>query len=97
MRNIFSSHTEYCNIHGLIENLSLGVPLKIVETIYSEFKNIKGINSKIDDKQFRHLYKQMYINQQSESNTVAPFLSDEDLNRMSDHVFQTYDFDGSGY
>jgi hypothetical protein len=37
----------------------------------------------------------MYLNAQTE-NQIAPFITDHDLDKMSDHVFETYDFDGSG-
>jgi hypothetical protein len=37
----------------------------------------------------------MYLNAQTE-NSIAPFITDHDLDKMSDHVFETYDFDGSG-
>jgi len=37
----------------------------------------------------------MYLNAQTE-NKIAPFITDHDLDKMSDHVFETYDFDGSG-
>ncbi|CAF3635401.1 unnamed protein product, partial [Rotaria sp. Silwood2] len=28
--------------------------------------------------------------------TVAPFITDQDLNKMSDHIFEIYDYDASG-
>ncbi|UJR24491.1 hypothetical protein I4U23_005866 [Adineta vaga] len=71
------------------------VPLTTVEQIYKEFQHITGTNNKMDKKQFRHLYKQMYISAQSRTNT-APFIKDHDLDKMSDHVFEIYDSDGSG-
>lgn len=49
----------------------------------------------MDKKEFRRLYKTMYMANQT-GNNVAPFLTDHDLDKMSDHVFETYDFDGSG-
>ncbi len=72
--------------------VSLGIPLSTVEQIYKEFLFSTGNENKMDKKQFRSLYKQMYSNNQ---NTLS-FLSDEDLNKMSDHVFHIYDFDGTG-
>ncbi|CAF1261322.1 unnamed protein product [Adineta steineri] len=72
-----------------------GVPLSTVETIYKDFRTVTGENNKMEKKEFRHLYKQMYQSSQS-GNNVAPFLTDHDLDKMSDHVFETYDFDGSG-
>jgi len=71
-----------------------GVPLTMVEKIYKDFIAATGNHNRMDKKEFRRLYKEMYISGQS-GNNVAPFLSDHDLDKMSDHVFETYD-DGSG-
>jgi hypothetical protein len=49
----------------------------------------------MDNKEFRRLYKEMYLSGQN-GNNLAPFLTDHELDKMSDHVFETYDFDGSG-
>ncbi|UJR34856.1 hypothetical protein I4U23_027635 [Adineta vaga] len=72
-----------------------GVPLPTVEKIYKDFQNVTGKNNKMDKKEFRQLYKEMYLNVQN-GNNIAPFLTDHDLDKISDHVFETYDFDGSG-
>jgi len=72
-----------------------GVPLPTVENIYKEFVAVAGPDNKMDKKEFRRLYKQMYMSSQT-GNNVAPFLSDHDLDKMSDHVLETYDFDASG-
>jgi hypothetical protein len=50
----------------------------------------------MDKKEFRRLYKEMYMSSQT-SNNAAPFITEHDLDKMSDHVFENYDFDGSGY
>jgi len=67
----------------------------MVEKIYKDFITGTGQNNRMDKKEFRRLYKEMYISSQT-GNNIAPFLTDNDLDKMSDHVFETYDFDGSG-
>ncbi len=67
----------------------------MVEKIYKDFITGTGQNNRMDKKEFRRLYKEMYISSQN-GNNIAPFLTDNDLDKMSDHVFETYDFDGSG-
>ncbi|CAF1348521.1 unnamed protein product [Rotaria sp. Silwood1] len=37
----------------------------------------------------------MYMSQQL-NNTVAPFLTDQDLNKMFHYIFELYDYDASG-
>ena len=73
-----------------------GIPLTTVEKIYDNFISTTGNNNKMDKKEFRRLYKELYLSGQN-GNNVAPFLTDHDLEKMSDHVFETYDFDGSGW
>ncbi len=75
--------------------INLGVSLTTVEKIYQNFISITGNNNRMDKNEFRRLYKEMYLNGQN-GNNVAPFITDHDLNKMSDHVFETYDFDASG-
>ncbi|CAF1137247.1 unnamed protein product [Adineta ricciae] len=75
--------------------IQYSVPLPTVEKIYKDFQEVTLKNNKMDKKEFRQLYKEMYLSSQH-GNNVAPFLSDHDLDKMSDHVFETYDFDGSG-
>ncbi|UJR18621.1 hypothetical protein I4U23_005529 [Adineta vaga] len=72
-----------------------GVPLATAEKIYKDFQTVTDRHNKMDKREFRRLYKEMYLGSQS-GNNIAPFLSDHDLDKMSDHVFETYDFDGSG-
>ncbi|CAF1059703.1 unnamed protein product [Rotaria sp. Silwood1] len=71
------------------------IPLTTVEKIYKDFLINTGNTNKMDKDEFRHLYKQMYISGQSQNNRI-PFITDHDLNKMSDHVFELYDYDGSG-
>ncbi|CAF3908383.1 unnamed protein product, partial [Rotaria sp. Silwood1] len=70
------------------------IPLITVENIYKDFMKATGNTNKMDKNEFRRLYKQMYISQQS-NNTVVSFLTDQDLNKMSDHIFEIYDYDAS--
>ncbi|CAF5058146.1 unnamed protein product, partial [Rotaria sp. Silwood1] len=71
------------------------IPLITVENIYKDFMKATGNTNKMDKNEFRRLYKQMYISQQS-NNTVVSFLTDQDLNKMSDHILEIYDYDASG-
>ncbi|CAF1023357.1 unnamed protein product [Rotaria sordida] len=71
------------------------IPLPTVENIYKDFITATGNTNKMDKNEFRRLYKQMYMNCQY-GNTPAPFLNDHDIEKMSDHVFEIYDYDGSG-
>jgi hypothetical protein len=95
---------EFSNMAGELFNnlfylnnylLNLGVPLATVEKIYKDFKAATGVHNRMDKNEFRRLYKEMYMNGQS-GNNAAPFITDHDLDKMSDHVFEDYDFDGSG-
>lgn len=69
--------------------------MKTVEDIYKEFMTLTNNKNKMDKKEFRRLYKQMYLNNQH-GNNVAPFFSDQDLDKMSDHIFEIYDIEGAG-
>ena len=76
-------------------SMYLGVPLSIVEKIYKEFIMVTKDENKMEKKEFRRLYKEMYMNSQT-GNDVLSFFSEHDLDKMSDHVFETYDSDGTG-
>ncbi|CAF4779431.1 unnamed protein product, partial [Rotaria sp. Silwood2] len=65
------------------------IPLITVENIYKDFMKATGNTNRMDKNEFRRLYKEMYMSQQS-NNNIAPFLTDHDLNKMSDHVFEIY-------
>ncbi len=75
--------------------MNLGVPLATGEKIYKDFKAVTGSHNRMDKKEFRRLYKEMYMSSQT-GNNAAPFITEHDLDKMSDHVFEDYDFDGSG-
>ncbi len=70
----------------------------MVKKIYKEFVTVTQHDNKIDKKEFRRLYKKMYINSQSSSlpSGLPPLHSEHHLNKMADHVFETYDFEGTG-
>lgn len=70
----------------------------MVEKIYKDFSTISEDDKTIDKKEFRRLYKKMYINSHSSSlpSALPPFFTEHELNKMSDHVFETYDYDETG-
>ena len=70
----------------------------MVEKIHEEFATTTGNDNKMDKREFRHLYKKMFINTQASSlpSALPPMFSENELNRLSDYVFETYDFDGTG-
>ncbi len=69
----------------------------MVEKIHKDFLSATADDNKMDKKEFRRLYKEMYINSHATIIPSAiPFFTEHDLKKMSDHVFETYDFDGSG-
>ncbi len=78
--------------------MNLGIRLSMVKKIYKDFLTVTGDDNKIDKKEFRRLFKKMYINSQASSlpSALPPFFTEHKLNKMSDHVFETYDFDGTG-
>jgi Ca2+-binding EF-hand superfamily protein len=78
--------------------MDLGVPLSMIKKIYKDFVTVTQNDNKIDKTEFRRLYKKMYVNSQASSlpSGLPPFHTEHDLNKMSDHVFETYDFDGTG-
>ena len=52
----------------------------------------------MDKKEFRRLYKELYFSNKSTSgDPVGPnVLTDHDLEKLSDRVFQAFDGDGTG-
>jgi hypothetical protein len=60
--------------------------------------NATGYDNKMDKREFRRLYKRLLINNQSTSlpSALPPMFSEGDLDKLSDYVFETYDFDGTG-
>ena len=75
-----------------------GIPLPMVKKIHKDFDTVTLHDNAIDKREFRRLYKKMYINSKSSSlpSGLPPFFTERELNRMSDDVFETYDFEGAG-
>ncbi|CAF4113047.1 unnamed protein product [Adineta steineri] len=75
-----------------------GVTLPLVKNIHKDFVTATGNDNRMNKIEFRHLYKKMYINTEyiSFSGDLPSMFSEEDLNKMSDYVFETYDFEGTG-
>lgn len=78
--------------------MNLGVPLDIVKKISKDFSSATGNDDNIDKTEFRRLFKRMYIDSQSSSlpSALPPFFSTHELNKMADHVFETYDYEETG-
>jgi len=72
-----------------------GVPKATVEKLYQEFAVSSGKDNKMDKKEFRRLYKELYTSGHTGS-TLPAALSEHDLEKMSDRVFKAFDADGSG-
>ena len=74
------------------------MPLPTVEKIHKDFATTTGNDNRMDKREFRHLYKKMYVNSQPSSlpSALPPLFNEDELNKLSDYVFDTYDFDGAG-
>jgi len=72
-----------------------GIPRATVEKLYQEFITTAGKNGKLDKKEFRRLYKELYTSGQTGS-SVPAVISEHDLEKMSDRVFKAFDAEGSG-
>ncbi|UJR09842.1 hypothetical protein I4U23_014067 [Adineta vaga] len=77
------------------------IPRDKVDALYQEFITSSGKDNLMDKKEFRRLYKEMYMNRQATSveqtGPSAPAMwSEHDLNKMADHVFKAFDQGGSG-
>ena len=70
----------------------------MVEKIYKDFVTATGDDNKVDKTEFRRLFRKMYINSSASSlpSALPPFFTNHDLNKMADHVFETYDAEGTG-
>ncbi|CAF0882385.1 unnamed protein product [Adineta ricciae] len=75
------------------------IPRDKVAALYQEFVASSGKDNRMDKKEFRRLYKELYISRQptgTQDGPSAPAMwSDHDLNKMADHVFKAFDR-GSG-
>ncbi len=72
-----------------------GIPRARVEQLYQEFIASTGKDNRMDKKEFRRLYKELYLSGQT-STTVPAVITEHDLDKISDRVFKAFDGDGSG-
>jgi hypothetical protein len=72
-----------------------GIPRATVERLYQEFITTTGKDNRMDKKEFRRLYKEMYTSGQT-GTSVPAVISEHDLEKISDRVFKAFDADGSG-
>lgn len=77
------------------ESFVSGIPRTTVERLYQEFVTSTGKDNRMDKKEFRRLYKELYLNSQPGLNGPAT-LTDHDLDKISDRVFKAFDSHGSG-
>jgi len=72
-----------------------GIPRATVEKLYQEFVATTGKDNRMDKKEFRRLYKELYTSGRT-GTTVPAVISEHDLEKISDRVFKSFDADGSG-
>jgi len=72
-----------------------GIPRATVERLYQEFVTQTGKDNRMDKKEFRRLYKELYTSGQT-GTAVPAVISEHDLEKISDRVFKAFDADGSG-
>jgi len=72
-----------------------GIPRATVERLYQEFVATTGKDNRMDKKEFRRLYKELYTSGQT-GTSVPAVISEHDLEKLSDRVFKAFDADGSG-
>jgi len=72
-----------------------GIPRATVERLYQEFITSTGKDNRMDKKEFRRLYKELYVNAQT-GPTVPAVITEHDLDKISDRVFKAFDVEGSG-
>jgi len=72
-----------------------GIPRTTVDRLYQEFVATTGKDNRMDKKEFRRLYKELYTSGQTGS-SVPAVISEHDLEKISDRVFKAFDADGSG-
>jgi hypothetical protein len=73
----------------------LGIPRDTVHKLYQEFITSTGKDNQMDKKEFRRLYKALYLGSQP-APTVPAVISEHDLEKISDNVFKAFDAEGSG-
>ena len=69
-----------------------------MEKLYQDFSASTGKDNLMDKKEFRRLYKELYlINQTAPLAPAGPnVLTDHDMDKLADRVFKAFDFEGSG-
>jgi len=72
-----------------------GIPRSTVERLYQEFVVSTGKDNRMDKKEFRRLYKELYLSAQT-GPSVPAVITEHDLEKLSDRVFKAFDADGSG-
>jgi len=72
-----------------------GIPRGTVERLYQDFVAQTGKDNRMDKKEFRRLYKELYTSGQT-GNSVPAVISEHDLEKISDRAFKAFDMDGSG-
>jgi len=72
-----------------------GIPRATVEKLYQEFVAQTGKDNRMDKKEFRRLYKELYTSGHT-GTSVPAVISEHDLDKISDRVFKSFDSDGSG-
>ena len=72
-----------------------GIPRATVEKLYQEFVATTGKDNRMDKKEFRRLYKELYTSGRT-GTSVPAVISEHDLEKISDRVFKAFDADNSG-
>jgi hypothetical protein len=72
-----------------------GIPRTTVEKLHQEFIATTGKDNRMDKKEFRRLYKELYTSGHT-GTSVPAVISEHDLEKISDRVFKSFDGDGSG-
>jgi len=72
-----------------------GIPRATVERLYQEFVTSTGKDNRMDKKEFRRLYKELYVSAQT-GPTVPAVITEHDLEKLSDRVFKAFDAEGTG-
>jgi len=72
-----------------------GIPKATVEKLYQEFITTTGKDNRMDKKEFRRMYKELYTSGKT-GTSVPAVISEHDLEKISDRVFKAFDTDNSG-
>merc|ERR1712110_1288182 len=73
-----------------------GIPRATVEKLYADFLIQTGKDNRMDKKEFRRLYKELYLSSLQPGAPTPASLSDHDLDKLADRVFKAFDRDGTG-